>query len=73
LLKRYRRPGEFIVYIGDDDKDEEAFAEVKSWGGIPVVVSAMPRPSLAEYRLTSPEEVRVWLMELVSHLDEMNN
>jgi trehalose 6-phosphate phosphatase len=73
LLKRYRRPGELIVYVGDDDKDEEAFAEVKAWGGIPVVVSAIPRPSLAEYRLTSPEEVRAWLMELVSHLDEMNN
>lgn len=68
LLERFRWPDALPVFVGDDDKDEEAFAAIKSSGGIAVVVSAAPRPTVADYRLESPAEVRLWLEELTLRL-----
>ncbi len=70
LLRRFPWPGADIVYIGDDDKDEEAFKMVLENGGTPILVAAEPRESLARYRLEDPGEVRKWLEELVSLLEE---
>lgn len=53
-----------LVYIGDDDKDEEAFAVIHAQGGLAVVVAAADRASLADCRLTSPAAVRQFLQRL---------
>jgi trehalose-phosphatase len=64
LLERYPWPGALPVYIGDDDKDEEAFAVINQQGGLTILVSAQPRDTQAQGRLESPESVRHWLKTL---------
>jgi trehalose-phosphatase len=61
LLERFRWPRASLLYIGDDDKDEDAFAVIQEYGGQAVVVAATPRPSRAGYRLPSPPAVRRFL------------
>lgn len=61
LLDRYPRPGALPLYLGDDDKDEEAFEVIKARGGIAVLVAAEPRDTVADCRLESPQEARRWL------------
>lgn len=68
LLDRFEWPGALPVFVGDDDKDEEAFAVIQDRGGIAVVVTAEARPSLARYRLDSPVDVRRWLQDLTLRL-----
>jgi trehalose 6-phosphate phosphatase len=68
LLARFEWPGALLVYIGDDDKDEDAFVVIQQRGGIAVVVAAEPRPSVAQYRLDDPAEVRLWLDDLALRL-----
>jgi trehalose-6-phosphatase len=53
------------LYLGDDDKDEEAFGVVKARGGIAVVVAAHPRETEADLRLESPQAARRWLEMLL--------
>jgi len=60
-----------IVYIGDDDKDEQAFGVVKQRGGISILVSEVERPTLAAYRLDGPKDVRQWLEVLLSIAEPM--
>ena len=57
--------GALPVYLGDDDKDEQAFQVVKARQGIAVVVMAEPRPTLAQYALLDPAAVRTWLQALM--------
>jgi trehalose 6-phosphate phosphatase len=64
LLQRFALPGANLLFIGDDDKDEEAFETIHAHGGLAIVVSAQPRPSRADYRLPNPQAVRRWLQEL---------
>ncbi len=64
LLKRFPWPNAELFYLGDDDKDEEAFKVIIKQGGVAIVVSAEPRPSLAQYRLHGPAKVRDWLKTL---------
>jgi trehalose 6-phosphate phosphatase len=61
LLDAYPWPGAVPLYMGDDDKDEEAFGVIKARGGIAVVVAAEPRETEAEMRLESPQAARRWL------------
>jgi trehalose 6-phosphate phosphatase len=61
LLDRYPWPGALPLYLGDDDKDEEAFAVIKARGGIAVVVTSEPRETGADLRLESPQAARRWL------------
>ena len=63
LLAQYPWPGALPLYLGDDDKDEEAFGVVKEHGGIAIVVSASPRESQADGRLESPQATRNWLRD----------
>ncbi|MFQ5812231.1 MAG: trehalose-phosphatase [Anaerolineae bacterium] len=70
LLDRYPWPGALPVYLGDDDKDEEAFGVVKARGGIAVLVAPEPRDTRAGCRLESPPAVRRWLRTLPTHLGE---
>jgi trehalose 6-phosphate phosphatase len=68
LLERYPTPQAALVYLGDDDKDEEAFEEINRQGGSAVLVAREPRPTLAEYRLESPRQARRWLADLLTRL-----
>jgi trehalose 6-phosphate phosphatase len=64
LLDQHPWSGALPLYIGDDDKDEEAFGVIQSRGGLAVVVSAEPRETLADLRLKSPDSTRRWLARL---------
>jgi trehalose 6-phosphate phosphatase len=65
LLARYPWPGALPVYLGDDDKDEEAFGVVKAHGGIAILVSSGPRETAGVGRLESPQAARRWLEALL--------
>lgn len=81
LLERYPWPESVPVYVGDDDKDEEAFSVVHAHDGIAIRVCDRSCETEADARLSSPEEVRAWLARVVSQLgaprrntrDELNN
>jgi trehalose-phosphatase len=66
LIDEYPWSGALPLYLGDDDKDEEAFAVIKDRGGIAVVVAAKPRPTKADLRLHTPEASRRWLRDLLT-------
>ncbi len=55
------------VYIGDDDKDEEAFGVIRDQGGIPIIVGTREPITRALVRLPSPAEVRRFLEQLASN------
>jgi trehalose 6-phosphate phosphatase len=61
LLQEYPWPGAVPLYLGDDDKDEEAFGVIKAHGGIAVVVAEESRETDADLRLASPLAARHWL------------
>ncbi|MFN2242312.1 MAG: trehalose-phosphatase [Anaerolineae bacterium] len=65
LLDHYPWSGALPLYLGDDDKDEEAFGVIKERGGVAVVVASEPRPSRADLRLGSPQAARCWLETLL--------
>jgi trehalose 6-phosphate phosphatase len=69
LLECYPWPGALLLYLGDDDKDEEAFGVVQSKGGIAIVVASEPRQTVADCRLESPQAARQWLKALPAYLD----
>ncbi len=64
LLRQYPWPGALPIFLGDDDKDEEAFGAIKAHGGVAVLVAAQPRESHADLRLDSPQAARRWLESL---------
>ena len=66
LLQEHAWPGCLPVYVGDDDKDEEAFEVIQKQGGVAVVVAAQPRASHADCRLASPQAVRQFLGQLAA-------
>jgi trehalose 6-phosphate phosphatase len=66
LLDRYPWPGALPVYLGDDDKDEEAFGVIKARGGIAILVAQKPRNTKADCRLKSPQAARYWLETLLA-------
>jgi len=68
LLDRYPWPGALPVYLGDDDKDEEAFGVIKARGGIAILIAPEPRKTKADYRLESPQAARHWLKTLLARL-----
>lgn len=65
LVSKYPFPGALLVYLGDDDKDEVAFEAVQELGGIAGAVGNSERASCADFRLSSPWEVRRWLEHLL--------
>ena len=66
LLGLYH-PGECLsIYIGDDDKDEEAFQVIEQRGGVAIMVSEKPRMSHAELRLPAPPAVLEWLASILN-------
>ena len=59
-------PDVLPLYLGDDDTDEDAFRMLRRLGGVSILVSEDVRPSAADYRLRTPDEVE----GLLSHLTE---
>jgi trehalose-phosphatase len=68
LIDHYPWPGAVYLYIGDDDKDEEAFGTIHDRGGIAMVVASDAQDSQADCRFGSPQEVRQWLQNLPANL-----
>ena len=66
ILDRFAWSDALPVYVGDDDKDEEAFAAIKARHGLALVVAAQPRSTQADSRLDSPASVRQWLSEIAT-------
>ena len=73
LLDRYPWPGALPVYLGDDDKDEEAFGVVRARGGIAILVTRVPRDTKADCCLESPRAVHHWLENLRILLPSKNS
>ena len=70
LLDQFAWPGALPVYLGDDDKDEDAFETIKANRGVALIVSALQRKTLADAQLTSPQAARDWLNTLAQRLGE---
>jgi trehalose-phosphatase len=70
LLNRYPWPNSLPLYVGDDDKDEEAFGVVRAHGGIAVLVAPVARRTKATCRLDSPQAARQWLGKLAQLVDQ---
>ncbi|MBI3320324.1 MAG: trehalose-phosphatase [Candidatus Omnitrophica bacterium] len=58
-------PRAFLVYVGDDQTDEDAFQVVNRFGGASVCVGRPARRSAARYRMKNPREVCLWLTRLL--------
>jgi trehalose-phosphatase len=65
LLEQFPWPGALPLYLGDDDKDEEAFGIIQAHGGTAILVAREPRDTQADCRLESPQAVRQWLETLL--------
>ena len=68
LLDQFPLPEARLLYIGDDDKDEEAFSLIHAHGGIALKVrqpSQAELPTEADFFLASPAETLHWLRSLV--------
>jgi trehalose 6-phosphate phosphatase len=56
------------VFIGDDATDEDAFVALGN-DGIGIVVADQARPTNADYRLSTPDDVGAFLSELAALLE----
>jgi trehalose-phosphatase len=65
LLDHYPWPGALPLYLGDDDKDEEAFGVIEGRGGIAILVAPAERETKAAFRLESPQAARSWLRTIL--------
>ncbi len=61
LVDRNDWQASLLIYIGDDDKDEEAFAVVKQHGGVTIKVERDAGGTTADVTLRDPHNVREWL------------
>ncbi|MFW5723457.1 MAG: trehalose-phosphatase [Halochromatium sp.] len=57
-------PDVLPLYLGDDETDEDAFRALRQIGGIGILVAEDARPSAADYRLRTPDEVEALLRHL---------
>lgn len=69
LLHRYPWPQALPVYVGDDDKDEEAFSTIHAHGGLAIKVCEQPCDTEADGQLASPQDTRRWLRS-IANLDQ---
>jgi trehalose 6-phosphate phosphatase len=68
LLNQFPLPGARLLYIGDDDKDEEAFPVIHDHGGLAIKVrqpSQASHATAADFFFDSPSETLSWLRELL--------
>jgi trehalose-6-phosphatase len=55
-----------LIYMGDDDKDEEAFEVIQSHGGFAIrVCSNVINKPIEDWRLENPKAARNWLWGIV--------
>ncbi len=73
IIEEYPWSDALYLYIGDDDKDEEAFGIIHDHGGIAIVVATKNRDSQADCRLESPQQVRQWLETLPTKMNQNNS
>jgi trehalose 6-phosphate phosphatase len=55
----------FVIFLGDDRTDEDAFAALGDEGA-PIIVAAGPRPTAARYRLDDLDDVERFLRSLAT-------
>jgi len=61
--------GKTLIYMGDDDKDEQAFEVVQSKGGFAIrVCSNVINNPIEDWRLENPKAARGWLWEIVDEI-----
>lgn len=68
LLEQYPPQGAHIIYIGDDDKDEEAFSLIHAHQGVAIKVlqpSQAGSPTESDLFFESPTETLHWLETLL--------
>ena len=65
LISRYPLEESLPIYIGDDDKDEEAFEAIIQNSGIAIKVCPRTCDTIAQLRLDSPNTVRQFLVSLL--------
>lgn len=65
LLDQYPWREALLLYIGDDDKDEEAFDVIHAHGGLAIRVCEESCDTRADARLESPQDTRQWLRRLL--------
>ena len=65
ILDEFPWPGSIPLYIGDDDKDLEAFPVIHARGGFACLVGDVV-PGQADFSLSSPAAVRSWLRKLAA-------
>ena len=65
LFDNFHWEGAIPMYIGDDDKDEEAFHVINQHGGDLIFVLKESRETEAKYILKSPFEVHQWLRSII--------
>jgi trehalose-phosphatase len=68
LLDRYPLPAARLLYIGDDDKDEDAFPVIHDHNGIAVKVrqaSQRSLPTMADLCFDAPGDTLRWLWDLL--------
>jgi trehalose 6-phosphate phosphatase len=70
ILEEYPWDNALSVYIGDDDKDEEAFGVIHHHAGLALVVASQGRDTQADCRLESPSQVQGWLQDLPEHIQK---
>ncbi|MBE0685016.1 MAG: trehalose-phosphatase [Anaerolineaceae bacterium] len=63
ILDSEKFNGALPIFIGDDPRDEDAFIQVQSIGGVGIIVTEKDRETKAIYALKKPEQVRKWLLE----------
>jgi trehalose 6-phosphate phosphatase len=61
MLEKFPLPEALLVYLGDDDKDEQAYAVIHAEGGACVLVGPPREASQADYHFQNPADVRRWL------------
>jgi trehalose-phosphatase len=60
------RPADLVIYIGDDDTDEDAFRELPPETGIGIRVGRADRPTHAAGRIDSCEDVLKFLTDWIA-------
>jgi len=53
-----------VFYLGDDTTDEDAFRIIRT-RGTSILIAGKSKKSAADYRLSSPEEVKCWLEQFL--------
>ena len=66
VLNEFTPVDAMAIYIGDDDKDEEAMDVVIEAGGFGIKVSSSGEKTQAQFIIRDPSGVRLWLRSLYS-------